>query len=53
MEKDVFNTIKLFAISKCNEAFQYCGVADAEDKVIINSGGDKTVKITIELVDLE
>jgi len=50
-EKEVMQEIKKFAVQKCSGAFGFAGVAESDDKIIINSGGDKDLKITIEVTE--
>ncbi len=52
-ENDLFEIIKKFVKTQCAASFQYCGVAEADNKVIINTGDNITLKITIELIDFE
>ncbi len=51
MERDIMQKIKQFAIKECQNAFGYCSVADSENIIIINSGNEEDLKITIKLVN--
>lgn len=48
MEKDFIDKIKKYVIDESNDAFGFCGVADMDNVVIINTGTRGTIKITIE-----
>jgi len=51
----VINEIKEFAVSKLNAAYGYCGVAESDAFLMINSddknGNDIIIKITIKPED--
>lgn len=50
MKNEVLDRIKAFAVKELNNAYGYCGLAESEDSVMINSD-DKNgmdIKITIK-----
>ena len=51
-EKQIFDKIKRLVIDECQHAFQYCGVADSDTEVVINTGNEDTLKIKIEIIPL-
>lgn len=51
MEKQTMQVIKDFIIEKCQREFGYCGVAEGENMVMINTGSEKDLIINIEIKD--
>jgi hypothetical protein len=52
MNNKILNEIKEFAVSKLNSAYGYCGVAESDTFLMINSddenGNDIVIKITLK-----
>jgi len=55
MNNKVLNEIREFAVSRLNAAYGYCGVAESDTLLLINSddksGNDIIIKITIKPED--
>lgn len=51
MKNQVLEEIKAFAVKRLQETYGYCGVADNDDMIIINSsdGNGSDFKITIKV----
>lgn len=52
MENEILNDIKEYAIKRLQEAYGYCGVAESDTSIFINSDDKKgnDIKIKIELI---
>ncbi len=49
MEKQIMEKIKQFCIRECQAAFGFCGVAEGESSVMINTGKEKDIIISIKI----
>jgi len=52
MTNEILNEIKMFAIGKLQTSYGYCGVAESDEMIMINSddknGKDIIIKITLK-----
>lgn len=49
MEKELMKKVKDFIVKESNNVFGFCGVAESEDFIMINTGKEKDLIIKIEL----
>ena len=49
MEKQVMDKLKELIVEECNKEFGFCGVAEGDDTIMINTGKEKDLIIKMEI----